>query len=182
MSIIMLCRKMLTRSAFFSPLFICLALLAPPVSAPAHADEDLGRFKEWQAHTYQEDGGTVCNMWSRPISHEEEGRPRGDIYAFVTHRPNDDGRRDEVSLEMGYPVDPKKPVTVKIGSKSWSFFVLDSSAFAHSSDDADIVKSMRAGSRMVVEGVSARGTKTKDTYSLSGFTKAHGAINKGCGF
>lgn len=148
----------------------------------AHADEDLGKFNDWHAHTYQEDGGKVCNMWSRPISHEEDGRARGEIFAFVTHRPNDGSRRDEVSLEMGYPADPKKPVTVKIGSKTWSFFVLDSSAFAHSTDDAAIVKAMRAGNRLVIEGMSARGTKTKDIYSLSGFTKAHGAITKACGF
>ena len=32
-----------------------------------------------------------------------------------------------------------------------------------------------------VEGVSSRGTLTTDTYSLSGFTKAHNAIDKACG-
>ena len=129
----------------------------------AYADEDLGKFKDWHAHTYQEDGGKVCNMWSRPISHEEGGKARGDIFAFVTHRPNDGSRRNEVSLEMGYPADPKNPVKVTIGSKSWSFFVLDSSAFAHSTDDAESVKAMQAGSRLVIGGVSARGTKSKYT-------------------
>ena len=33
---------------------------------------------------------------------------------------------------------------------------------------------------MVVRGVSKRDTKTTDTYSLSGFTRAHGAIGKAC--
>lgn len=172
----------LAKGRFFSLFAFFLTSLSVVTAAPAFADEDLGRFKDWHAHTYQEDGGKVCNMWSRPTTHEEDGRPRGEIFAFVTHRPNDGNRRDEVSLEMGYPVDPKQPVTVKIGSKSWSFFVLESSAFAHSSDDAAIVKAMRAGNRMIVEAVSARGTKTKDTYSLSGFTKSHRAINKACGF
>ncbi len=169
----------LATSTFFSAITVCFAMLC---AVPAQADEDLGRFNDWQSHTYQESGGKVCNMWSRPISHEEDGRPRGDIFAFVTHRPNDGGRRDEVSLEMGYPADPKKPVIVTIGSATWQFFSVDSSAFAHSSDDAAVVKAMRAGSRMTVEGISARGTKTKDVYSLSGFTKAHGAIDKACGF
>lgn len=174
--------RKLTLNTIIPILAAGMVLFAFAVTTSARADSDLGRFKDWQAHTYQEDGGTVCNMWSRPIAHEEGGRPRGDIFAFVTHRPKDGNRRDEVSLEMGYPADPKNPVTVKIGSKSWQFFVSDSSAFAHSSDDAAIVKAMRAGNRMIIEGVSARGTKTKDTYSLSGFTKSLGAINKACGF
>lgn len=171
--------RMLATSRFFYLLTLCCAVFA---ITPAQADDDLGRFNDWQAHTYQENGGTVCNMWSRPITHEEDGRPRGDIFAFVTHRPNDGGRRDEVSLEMGYPADPNKPVVVTIGSASWQFFTVDSSAFARSSDDAAVVKAMRAGNRMTVVGVSTRGTETKDVYSLSGFTKAHQAINKGCGF
>ena len=40
---------------------------------------------------------------------------------------------------------------------------------------------MIKGSKMVAVGTSSRGTKTKDTYSLSGFTKAYKAINKACG-
>jgi hypothetical protein len=34
---------------------------------------------------------------------------------------------------------------------------------------------------MIVEGVSSRGTKTRDTYSLSGFGKMYQAINQACG-
>ena len=33
---------------------------------------------------------------------------------------------------------------------------------------------------MIVDGVSSKGTKTTDTYSLSGFTKARKAIDKAC--
>ncbi len=47
-------------------------------------------------------------------------------------------------------------------------------------DDSRMVKSMRAGRTMIMEGTSGRGTKTRDTYSLSGFSAAHNAINKAC--
>ena len=43
-----------------------------------------------------------------------------------------------------------------------------------------LVKAMRAGRDMVVNGVSTRGTKTTDTFSLLGFTAAHKAISKAC--
>ena len=34
---------------------------------------------------------------------------------------------------------------------------------------------------MIVQGTSSRGTKTTDTYSLIGFTKAYRAIADACG-
>jgi hypothetical protein len=43
-----------------------------------------------------------------------------------------------------------------------------------------MVKGMRAGNAMIMEGTSSRDTKTRDTYSLGGFTAAHNAINKAC--
>lgn len=50
----------------------------------------------------------------------------------------------------------------------------------NSEEDRKLVKAMKAGSKMVVVGYSSRGTKTTDTYSLSGFTAAYNAISKAC--
>ncbi len=44
-----------------------------------------------------------------------------------------------------------------------------------------MVQAMRRGRKMVVRGLSTRGTKTVDTYQLAGFTAAHKAIGKACG-
>lgn len=46
--------------------------------------------------------------------------------------------------------------------------------------DAELIKEMKRGSRMIVTGTSSRGTQTKDTYSLKGFNKAYMAISKKC--
>ena len=43
-----------------------------------------------------------------------------------------------------------------------------------------MVKAMRAAKEMEVRGVSKRGTNTRDTYSLFGFTAAHKAIGEAC--
>ena len=44
-----------------------------------------------------------------------------------------------------------------------------------------IVAALRRGSTATVTGVSARGTTTVDTFSLSGFTAAVGDAEKRCG-
>lgn len=40
---------------------------------------------------------------------------------------------------------------------------------------------MKRGERMIVTGTSAKGTDTKDTYSLAGFSSAYKAISAKCG-
>ena len=39
---------------------------------------------------------------------------------------------------------------------------------------------MKKANRAIVTGTSARGNKTKDTYSLMGFTAAYNAAKKNC--
>ncbi len=46
--------------------------------------------------------------------------------------------------------------------------------------DNALVQAMMKGRRMVIQGTSSRGTKTEDTYSLIGFTRAYKAIGKAC--
>ena len=48
-------------------------------------------------------------------------------------------------------------------------------------DDKKLVNAMKRGERMIVDGVSSRGTATKDTYSLKGFMRAYKAISAKCG-
>ena len=40
---------------------------------------------------------------------------------------------------------------------------------------------MKSGNKLVVKGISSRGTKTEDTYSLFGFTAALKLIDRACG-
>ena len=48
------------------------------------------------------------------------------------------------------------------------------------SDDAKLVAAMKRGSNAVVTGVASRGTTTKDTFSLLGFTAATEDAEKRC--
>ncbi|MCK5295344.1 MAG: hypothetical protein KAJ75_00510 [Alphaproteobacteria bacterium] len=119
-------------------------------------------------------------MASTPTKDEGKYKKRGDIFTIVTHRLAEKSF-DVVSIVAGYPYLKNSKVKLIIGNKTFSLFTHDSTAWAHdNSTDATIVKAMINGNKMIVKGSSSRKTKTKDTYSLSGFTAAHKAINKAC--
>ena len=155
-------------------------VLSVPLVTTATADKSLGTFKVWSAMTFDEDDKTVCMMWSQPEKAEGKYKKRGEIFVFVTHRPGD-REMNKVSFETGYTFKEASEVRVIIDGKPYTLYTDGSTAWSYDvKDDVRMVKAMRAGRTMVMEGVSSRGTQTRDTYSLSGFTAAHNAINKAC--
>lgn len=166
------------RKKLFSGIFACAAVLTAAQPAAAQ-DVVIGAYNDWKAHSYQEPEGKVCNMWSRPIKNEPSNVNRGDIYAFITHRPALNSFA-AVSFQMGYPLNTSEEVSVQIGNQKFRLIPEGEAAFADESDDAKIAAAMRRGNRMVVRGVSTRGTRTIDTYSLSGVTAGTNALNSAC--
>ena len=158
---------------------VWIAAVMASLSAGA-AGKDLGTFKAWRAHAFAESAARVCSMWSQPSSAVGNYTRRGEIFAFVTHRPKDK-TRNKVSFEMGYDFKPSTLLQVKIGKQSFELVTSGSTAWSEQAKTSvSLVKAMKAGQSMVVVGVSKRGTKTTDTYSLVGFTAAHRAINRAC--
>lgn len=97
---------------------------------------------------------------------------RGDILLFVTYRPGS-GAKGEISFTGGYPFAPGSTVNVDIGGTKFELFTDGEWAWpANAQDDASLLASMKRGSTAVLTARSARGTQTKDTFSLSGFTAA----------
>ena len=97
---------------------------------------------------------------------------RGDILLFVTFRPGT-GAAGEVAFAGGYPFAPGSTVGVDIEGKTFDLVSDGEWAWPSSkADDASILAALKAGSQAVVSARSAKGTKTKDTFSLSGFTAA----------
>lgn len=158
--------------------------LASTIALPAFAGSsptELGEFKDWTAYSYQEGRNTVCYMASTPKKDEGNYKTRGDIYAIVTHRPADKSY-NVVNFVAGYPFKKGSSVVVKIGTTAFNnLFTNGDNAWApDSATDKRLVEAMKRGERMIVEGVSSRGTKTKDTYSLAGFSGAYKAISAKC--
>lgn len=110
---------------------------------------------------------TVNTRGGRPVSVR-----RGDILLFVTFRPGS-GARGEVSFTGGYPFANGSNVTMEIGSDTFTLFTDGDWAWpANATDDAALLAAMKRGAQAVLTGQSGRGTTTRDTFSLLGFTAA----------
>ena len=138
--------------------------------------------KKWGAYRYDSDGNRICFVSSVPTNSKGKYDPknRGDIRVFVSHGPGK-AERDVVQVIAGYRYKPQSDVSLTIDGKSFNLFTIEDRAYAESDeDDRRIITLMKRGSRMTVIGISSRGTKTTDTYSLSGFTKTKAVIDKTC--
>lgn len=136
---------------------------------------------DWSAYVFMEDGKKVCYMASQPKKAEGDYTRRGDIFALITHRPGEN-TKDVFSYITGYSYKPGSDVTVTIDSDKFTLFSQDDTAWASdASTDGKISQAIRKGSKMVIKGVSSRGTQTTDTFSLKGSGAAHSAISKECG-
>lgn len=155
-------------------------LLAPTSGIAASPKSLLKQPRHWAAFIIKESGGTACYMVGRPISTKPKNVKRGKVWILITHRPYSKSR-NVISVFAGYPYKPNSDAKVTIDDKSYSLFTKDETAWTKStSTDATMVEAMRAGRRLTVEGLSKRGTKTTDRFSLKGFTRAHDAIGKAC--
>lgn len=159
------------------------AALSPGLSSAQETEpavEKLGVFKDWIAQSYKEKGRQVCTMWSKPAESEGNYTKRGEVYVFVTHRPALN-RADEISVNIGYIFKTGAPVKVKIGGANFELFSQGGTAWTRTSkEDRVLMRAMRAGAKMTVEGISRHGTRTLDSFSLSGFSAAYNAITRAC--
>ncbi|THD85341.1 hypothetical protein E7811_06475 [Aliigemmobacter aestuarii] len=97
---------------------------------------------------------------------------RGDILMFVTFRPGA-GANGEVSFTGGYPFAPGSTVDLEIDGITYALITDGEWAWPSSpSEDGPILAALKKGTTAIATGRSARGTVTKDTFSLRGFTAA----------
>ena len=151
------------------------------ITTPASA-ELLVESGDWAAYKEKSSGGTVCFASSEPTKAKGAYKKRGDIFAIVTHRPQEN-TINEVSFQTGYKYKKGADAIAKIdGNKTFKMFTQGESAWTYDkkSDEA-MVRAMKGGTTMVTKGTSSRGTKTTDTYSLKGFTKALKTAAQACG-
>ena len=118
-----------------------------------------------------------CYIGSLPISSDiPEGKIRGDVYILV-YRINKNPEAI-VQINSGYPYKDGEPVNVKIDKKNYEFYADKDSAWT--SNDDKVIHAMKKGIELTVFGISKRGTKTIDTYTLNGFTTAYNKLIKDC--
>jgi invasion protein IalB len=156
----------------------CAAAMAlATTSAFAQESTNLVATKtDWSVFTE----GTPKECWgvSKPKEtvNSRNGQPvsarRGDILLFVTFRPGA-GANGEISFTGGYPFAPKSTVTVEIDGATYEMFSDGEWAWPASPEaDTALLTAMKKGSTAILTAASSRGTQTKDTFSLRGFTAA----------
>ncbi|MDP4034507.1 MAG: invasion associated locus B family protein [Pseudorhodobacter sp.] len=164
-----------------------IALAASMVAPAAWAQESTNQvavLTDWSVFT--EESPKECWGVSKPKEtvNSRDGKPvsvrRGDILLFVTFRPGD-GVEGEVSFTGGYPFAPGSTVSAEIDGSSFELFVDGEWAWpASKTDDSAILAALKKGVTAVLTARSARGTQTKDTFSLRGFTAAMQDAEKRC--
>lgn len=154
-----------------------ITLLAAP--ARAAAPTLIGAHQDWKTFFFMDGKQKVCFMSSQPQKQEGNFKKRGEVFFFVT-RWVDEGK-DVVSVSSGYPFKPDSTVGVVIDGKEFFLFTQGEMAWTKGPEaDVAIVGRMRKGKVMVVTGVSKRGTKTVDAYSLKGVAEAYRTMTNEC--
>jgi hypothetical protein len=165
---------------------VAAALLAVALitaaAGPAAAQEfkQTGSFGSWETYSGAEKKAAVCYMGSEPRKAKGKYKRRGQTLVVITHRPAEKSV-NVVNIQAGYTYLKDSPVQLTIDGAVYEMFTDGGNAWAaDAKSDAALVRAMRAGSTLIVQGMSSRGTVTTDTYSLSGFSKAHNTMNRAC--
>ena len=127
---------------------------------------------EW---SFKKVNGNACSIFQIPLTEKGDYTQRGTVLFYVFK----DDSAEYVRVDAGYPYDSNKYVKVAIDGNNYQFFGENDSAWSMK-DDRIIIDAMKAGKGMTVVGHSKRGTKTTDTYTLIGFTKAYEALQNDC--
>ena len=171
--------KMIEKTAFLLKIIV-ICLFTTNLSASDKTQ--LNQFNDWSVLRQETEAGRLCYITSEPI--EKKGdydkSNRGETRVFVTHGPGK-AERDVVSIVAGYVFKKQSEVELSVDGNKQSFFTLEDRAWSIGQDeDKKIIRKMKAGNKLTVTGVSSRGNKTIDVYSLSGFTKAKQMLDKIC--
>lgn len=167
----------------------CAIGLGAVVATAAFAQEQstncVAAKTDWSV--FVEDNPTECWGVSTPKEtvNSRDGRVvavnRGQTLLMVFYRPSA-GAKGQVAFTGGYPFASGSTVNLEISGNTFELFTEGEWAWpATTDDDAKIITAMKRGANAVLSGRSGRGTNTKDTFSLLGFTAAVEDAAKRCG-
>lgn len=161
------------------------ALIATGALAQDQSSNRVAAKTDWSV--FVEDNPTECWSVSTPkeIVNSRDGRvvaaTRSQILLMVFYRPSA-AAKGQVAFTGGYPFASGSTVNMNISGNEFELFTDGEWAWpASPADDAKIVTAMKRGASAIVTGRSGRGTVTKDTFSLLGFTAAVEDAEKRCG-
>ena len=168
------------------PVALALGLALCAVTLPVHAEQPtlLGASRDWTAFQANTADGKVCYALSRPVQSTPKKTARDPIFVLISTWPNRNVR-DELQIIPGYVYRDGELVTAQVGRQKTEFFTRNDSKSGSAwvkepADEIALVAAMRGGSSLTVSGTSKRGTRTVDTYSLSGIGTALDRAHDAC--
>ena len=140
------------------------------------------KFNEWEVYVKSDD--TICYTISKPQKMEGEYSYRGRVDAVVAINTKIKNKY-YVGFDFGYYFSNDQKVKLIIDNDSvFEINTFSKTAWINSHEnpnlDVKIIEAMKKGRVLITEGRSKRGTDTKDTYSLIGFTKALKKVKDVC--
>ena len=162
--------------------FIVLLIISSAfVSHSIAKTKIIGSYKNWTAYSNKEKNGKTCFIASEPLKStgKYDKNNRGKTYVFVTNIKG--GSNHEVSVVAGFNFKKNTKVKFIIDKNTTLLFPVDDRAWSESPKvDKLLVRKMKKGNKLFIEGTSSPGNVVKDYYSLSGFTKTLSIIDKNC--
>ena len=162
----------------FSILFLFLIFF---ISTNAWSDQpkSIGKYKNWEAFTYKADKGKICFAQSAPLERSPKNLKRESSRLFVTFR-KEEKIKNELSVTSGH-VYKQSTVIAKSGKNEFAFFSQGNFAWLiDGEEEYNLIKTMKKASKLSVAAKTNSGAKTKDLYSMMGFTKAYNTAKKSC--
>ena len=142
--------------------------------------KSIGKFKDWETFTVNENNNKICFAQSIPILRAPKKFERNPSRLFVSFRPIED-IKDEVSTTSGYTFQKEKIVKAKSGKKTFDFFAQENFAWIlDTEEEQKFIQAMKKASRVMIIGRTDKGKQTIDHYSLMGFSKAYNTAKKNC--
>lgn len=161
------------------------ALLAAATAAAQESSNRVATKKAWVV--FEEASPRECWATSSPVAsvNTRGGKPvsvrRSDILLMAFFRPGA-GANGQVGFTGGYPFAKGSVAKITVDGKEFELFTQGEWGWPTSTEvDAKIIEAFKRGNDAVVTARSSRGTETKDTFSLIGFTAAFDEARKRCG-
>jgi len=105
---------------------------------------------------------------------------RSDILLMAFYRPGSNVQ-GQITFTGGYPFASGSTVNLNVDGTEFELFTEGEWAWpASPGEDTNILAAMKRGSSAVLTAMSGRGTMTRDTFSLLGFTAAVEEAAKRC--
>jgi len=119
-----------------------------------------------------------CYIQSFPAKTEiPDGKLRGS-HGLIVYRMH---KSSELFIQITAGFNYKSPESVEVNIDDGSYeFYSDASDTAWAKDDKKAIYAMKKGLSFITTGISNKGTKVTDTYTLKGFTAAVNKLTSDC--